>query len=156
MIRLPAFPIAGGCACGAVRYEITAPPIAAYACCCKDCQTLTGSAFSLALPVFRKDFRITLGEPGSWVRTAQSGNEIPQRLCATCGVRLYTEPPLSPETVTVRPGTLDEADWIQPAAAYWMSSAQAWTRFPEGTLLYDTQPDDFRPVLRAWRGMLAS
>ena len=33
----------GGCACGAVRYRLTAPPLIVHAC--RDCQKLTGSAF---------------------------------------------------------------------------------------------------------------
>jgi len=35
----------GGCACGAVRYRLTAPPLIVHACHCRDCQKLTGSAF---------------------------------------------------------------------------------------------------------------
>ena len=153
-LKLPVFPIQGGCACGAIRYEVTAAPIGVYACCCGDCQTLTGAAFSLAMPLMRKHFRVTQGEPAAWNRKADSGRTIPQRFCATCGTRLYTEPPLSPETITLRPGSLDDTSWLVPAAAFWTSSAQPWTQFPEGALLYETQPDDFMPVVRAWRGMI--
>jgi hypothetical protein len=31
-------PYAGGCACGAIRYEIAAEPMAANDCQCRDCQ----------------------------------------------------------------------------------------------------------------------
>lgn len=151
MGRAPSLPLTGGCACGAVRYEITGPPLAVYACCCTDCQTLTGSAFSLAMPVFRKDFAITRGEPESWVRTAASGNAIPQRICTTCGVRLFTEPVFGPQTVTVRPGTLDDTGWVRPVAAFYMGSAQPWTVFADDVLTYETQPADFMPVIAAWR-----
>ena len=151
---LPAFPIQGGCACGALRYEVTAAPIALYACCCAACQTLTGAAFSLAMPLMRETFRVTQGEPACWNRVADSGRTIPQRFCAACGTRLFTEPPLSPQTVTLRPGTLDDTSWLVPAAAFWTRSAQPWTVFPDGALLYETQPDDFMPVVRRWREML--
>jgi hypothetical protein len=37
----------GGCACGAVRYRLTAAPLIVHACHCRDCQKTTGSAFVL-------------------------------------------------------------------------------------------------------------
>ncbi|HEX2561826.1 GFA family protein [Phenylobacterium sp.] len=156
MIRLPTLPMSGGCACGQLRYEITGPPIAVYACCCADCQRITASGCSLAMPVMREHLRVTDGEAGTWLRTGGSGAQIPQRFCPRCGVRLWTEPAYAPQTVTVRPGSLDDPSWVRPVAAYWMSSAQPWVSFPAGTLLYDTQPDDFTPVVRAWRAQVGA
>lgn len=154
MNRLPRLPLTGGCACGALRYEISGAPIAVYACCCTDCQRVTASGCSLAMPVMREHFKVTRGEAASWMRTGGSGAQIPQRFCPGCGVRVWTEPAYAPQTVTVRPGGLDDTGWVRPAAAYWMRSAQPWVRFPDGTLLYDTQPDDFAPVISAWRAMV--
>lgn len=36
--------ITGGCACGAIRYEVTAEPIVTFNCHCRDCQKTTGGA----------------------------------------------------------------------------------------------------------------
>ena len=152
-VTLPKFPVSGGCACGAIRYELLKPPIALFACHCSDCQAITGSAFSLAMPVFCKHLRLTRGEPGVWIRTAQSGKQIPQRYCRDCGTRLFTEPGGEPATYTLRPGTLDDTSWIKPAAAFWTKSAQPWMTF-DGILAYDTQPSDFMPVVAAWRAMI--
>jgi hypothetical protein len=151
MSRLPSFPIEGGCACGAVRYALMAPPIAVYTCHCTACQTLSASAFSMAMPVFRKDFEVTRGQAATWLRTAASGTRIPQRFCADCGVRLFTEPPGGPHSLTIRPGTLDDTSWLKPIAAFWTRSAQPWATFDPDVLLYDTQPTDFVPVMRAWQ-----
>jgi hypothetical protein len=151
---LPDFPVQGGCACGAVRYELTAPPFALFACHCADCQTLTGSAFSLAMPIAPDALRITKGEVTRWVRKAASGREIPQYICGTCGTRLYTAPPGAVASLTLRPGTLDDTSWLRPAAAFWRSSAQPHVIFDDDMLVFDTQPDDFMPVMRAWRAAL--
>lgn len=35
--------ITGGCACGAIRYECTAEPVAAMHCQCRDCQHSSGT-----------------------------------------------------------------------------------------------------------------
>jgi hypothetical protein len=45
--------LSGGCACGAVRYELTAPALIVHACHCRDCQRLTGSAFVISLWIER-------------------------------------------------------------------------------------------------------
>jgi hypothetical protein len=155
IVTLPTFPVAGGCACGAVRYELTAAPYALFACHCADCQTMTGSAFSLAMPIAPEALRITKGELKMWLRTAASGRQIPQYICGECGTRIYTAPPGPTATLTLRPGTLDDTSWLRPAAAFWRSSAQPHVRFDEHMLVFDTQPDDFTPVLRAWRASLA-
>lgn len=154
MTKLPDFPIEGGCVCGAIRYRMTGPPIGLFACCCGDCQTQTGSAFSLAMPLMRERFEILRGEPATFVRPTGSGGHIPQRFCADCGARLFTEPPSAPQTITLRPGSLDDTSWLAPAAFFWTRSAQPWMTFPDGALTYETQPDDFMPVVRAWRAGL--
>jgi len=37
----------GGCACGAVRYQLASAPMFVHCCHCRDCQRQTGSAFVL-------------------------------------------------------------------------------------------------------------
>jgi hypothetical protein len=44
-------PQAGGCQCGAFRYELSAEPSLVYTCHCTECQHATSSAFSMALVV---------------------------------------------------------------------------------------------------------
>jgi hypothetical protein len=62
----PSLPLTGGCSCGAIRYEIAAFPLLLYACNCTDCQTASGSAFALSMPVMSNGFRIVQGEPKGW------------------------------------------------------------------------------------------
>ena len=47
----PTLPMTGGCACGAIRYELTSFPLLLYTCNCTNCQTASGSAFALNMPV---------------------------------------------------------------------------------------------------------
>jgi hypothetical protein len=37
--------LAGGCACGSIRYQLLTRPMFVNCCHCDDCQRLTGSAF---------------------------------------------------------------------------------------------------------------
>ena len=58
----------GGCQCGKIRYEIAEAPTLVYTCHCKDCQRLTGTAFSLGLVVAESAFRRSGTEPRSLQR----------------------------------------------------------------------------------------
>jgi hypothetical protein len=140
MIKLPQFPIEGGCACGQVRYRLTEAPLAIYTCHCSDCQTLSTSAFTLTMPVRPEALEIIKGTLRTWIRVPPSGNQLPQHVCPNCGVRIYSEPAHA-RSKSLRCGTLDDTSWIEPVAAIWMRSAQPWVRMPEGCLLYETDGD---------------
>src|SRR6266851_6919560 len=62
------FPQSGGCRCGAVRYEITGPPVAVHAYHCTECQRQSGSAFAMAAVIPQEHFRITRGTPKMYAR----------------------------------------------------------------------------------------
>ena len=52
-------PLTGGCLCGAIRYEVTQPPLKVYTCHCLDCQRITSSAFSIGVTIPGEAFRQT-------------------------------------------------------------------------------------------------
>ena len=74
-------PITGGCLCGAVRYEITAPVTALRACHCLNCQKHTGSGGSVNAVVPKDSFRITKGEPKKYDDSATQSGRTLSRLC---------------------------------------------------------------------------
>jgi hypothetical protein len=72
----PSLPLLGGCACGAIRYEITTFPQLLYACHCTDCQTQSGSAFALNMPVDTNALRFVKGEPKGGIRSPRNGAQV--------------------------------------------------------------------------------
>jgi hypothetical protein len=56
------FPLTGGCNCGAVRFEVTAPLALASYCHCKRCQRRSGAAASANAHPAPDTFRIVAGE----------------------------------------------------------------------------------------------
>jgi hypothetical protein len=155
-IKRPTLPLTGGCPCGLIRYEITAMPLALYACHCTDCQRKSGSAFALNMPLPAGAFRIVQGSPKGWSSTGPSGEVTTAWFCRDCSGRLYGERPSRPETITLRAGTLDDTSWLVPAVHIFMRSAQAWDgslrpAMAENVPCYDTMPEDFTPLVKAWR-----
>ena len=148
-MRTVQLPLTGGCFCGACRYALFAAPYVVYVCHCTDCQKQSGSAFNMTMPSPREAFRVTEGEPAAFMRTTARGRVTTIRFCGTCGSRLFAES--NPETVAIRPGTLDDTSWLAPAAQFYLSSSHVWARLA-GVIDHDTQPEEgFREAIRAWR-----
>jgi hypothetical protein len=145
-------PLTGGCQCGALRYEIGEAPHSTYTCHCTECQRTTGSAFSLAIVVPERAFRVTKGAPRLVERTADSGRIVTRWLCPECGCWIAGGPqPPAPGDIAagaapgemirrVRAGTLDDRSWLRPTAHFWTRSKQPWVVLPEGDRIYETQP----------------
>jgi hypothetical protein len=133
-------PQTGGCQCGALRYEITQEPQMIYACHCSDCQSITSSAFSMALVLPAKAFRLTAGEPQVIQRTADSGRVTNFWFCPKCSSWIFAG---RPDLVrNVRAGSLDDTSWLRPTVHFWTRSKQPWIAIPEGDQIFETQPPD--------------
>jgi hypothetical protein len=148
---IPALPLTGGCQCGAVRYRLTEMPLSLYACHCTNCQTMSGSAFGLSMPIARSAFEITQGQLKPWHRTTPSGAAAVLWFCGDCGCRVLGERPSRPGVGVLRGGSLDDTAWLTPVAHIWTRSAQSWMRFSEDVLTYPMEPEDFGPIAAAWR-----
>jgi hypothetical protein len=81
--------ITGGCACGAIRYEVTAEPIVMFNCHCRDCQQTTGGPYTPVFYVPAKAFKITKGSPKYYDTTSELVGENQRGFCPECGSRLF-------------------------------------------------------------------
>ena len=143
----------GGCSCGAIRYELTSFPLLLYTCNCTDCQTSSGSAFALNMPVATKGFRIVQGEPKGWHHLSPSGAEVSSWFCGECGARIYGSRKSRPDSMNLRAGTLDDTGWLTPVAHMFTQSAQAWMKPADGAECFGTAASDFAPLAHRWRAL---
>lgn len=148
----PSLPLTGGCACGAIRYEITSFPLLLYTCHCTDCQRISGSAFALNMPVATKSLRIVKGEPKGWHHISPSGVPVVSWFCGECGARIYGERSGRPATMNLRAGTLDDTRWLAPIAHIFWGSAQGWAQAAPSAECFEAAPD-FRLLAEKWRAM---
>ena len=150
MADLPAFPIEGGCICGAVRYRVKAPPLGVYNCHCKDCQRQSGAAYSASMIVRRTDFELLAGETLVFDKRADSGRMVRQHACAVCHTRLFNEPQGSPDFIVLKPGTLDDSRWAVPIGNIWTESRAPWSAIDPTEPSFPGQPAARDALFVAW------
>ena len=102
--------IAGGCLCGAVRFEIAADaPLGVRQCWCRVCQYL-GAGSGTVNAIFAKDAVTVSGPLTDYVSVADSGSVMHRRFCAECGTPVFSEAEPRPHQIIVRVGTLDDPE----------------------------------------------
>ncbi len=123
----------GGCACGTVRYRLTAAPLFVHCCHCSWCQRETGSAFAVNVLIEASEFELLRGDVERSVLPSASGEGQAFTRCAGCGVTLWSNYSGARGAVHfVRAGTLDDPSAAPPDIHIFTSTKQPWVQLPEG------------------------
>lgn len=127
------YPLAGGCNCGQVRYQLQSAPLFVHCCHCRWCQRESGSAFALNA-LIETDRVILLGAPPEWVDTpSASGKGQKIARCPCCRVALWSHyAGAGPAFSFVRVGTLDNPDALPPDIHIFTESKQPWLMLADG------------------------
>lgn len=116
---------AGGCACGAIRYEVDAEPVFAFHCQCRDCRRATGCGHVSALIVPRAAARVT-GTPKFAQTRTDSGHIASRGFCPDCGSHVLAGTGSAPELVAVFAGSLDDPEQFRPQMVIYHSRGPSW------------------------------
>lgn len=120
----------GGCARGAVRYEVRGEPIKVGLCHCTDCRKETGSTFLYYADWWLKDFSVI----GAYV-TYEGRSFSP-----ICGSRLFH---VDHEGTEICLGSLDEAPIeLVPSREGWIKRREPWLHAVEGASQHREDPTD--------------
>ena len=122
--------LTGGCACGKVRYELTAAPMFVHCCHCLDCQRQTGSAFVVNALIETDRIRMLSGEPVPVPVPTDSGRAHDIHRCPDCQTALWSDYGGRTYLRFVRVGTLDEPHRIAPDVHIYTRSKQPWVALP--------------------------
>ena len=126
--------IDGSCSCGNIKIEGEADPDKASVCHCTDCQSASGTAFRVSIPVSGATFKMT-GQPTIFIKTtAESGNPRVQAFCPTCGSPIYSTTPGEGQQAMyiVRVGILKQREQLTPKRQIWWRSARDWVTGLDG------------------------
>jgi len=104
---------AGGCVCGAVRFE-AGEPLRVTICHCTWCQRRTGSAFGTEV-VFEADKVAISGGTVTRYRhvSDESGRWLDVEFCGRCGTNLGFTLEMAPGIRTLPAGAFDDPVWIR-------------------------------------------
>jgi hypothetical protein len=142
--------IEGGCRCGRVRYRLRHEELPrVYACHCRDCQTWTGSAFSVQFILTEDELEVT-GDPALFELTSPDGERTSrQRACPVCFTRVYNTNTRRPGMAVVRAGTLDRSDELAIVAHIWAKRRLAGMEIPAGVPTWEegAPPAEFAEAL---------
>jgi hypothetical protein len=150
-VGMVGLPLVGGCMCGALRYEVSAPPLMIYNCHCTNCQKISGSAFNTSVIVAEAALRFAAGKPARVEWISDKGTTRYGLFCGACGSRIVNGGKPSTGVFSLRAGTLDDTSWVQPVGDTYTRSAQPWIRFVEGGLRAETTPESYAPFIEAFR-----
>jgi hypothetical protein len=124
--------LTGGCNCGSVRYEVTAPLIVASYCHCTRCQRRTGTAASANATPAPGSFRITSGEESLRAWKPEQGWE--KWFCGSCGSSMFSRHPDDLDRVGIRLGTFDTDPGVRPSYHQFVAYAAPWEPMPDDGL----------------------
>ena len=130
----------GGCACGALRYRMTAEPMFVHCCHCLNCQRQTGSAFAINLLIEAACVEVLHGTPQPVDAPRDDGSVQRIFRCADCQVAVFSEYS-SPAVWFVRGGTLDEPRAVAPDVHIFSRSKVGWVTLPGGVPAFDVYYD---------------
>ena len=105
----------GGCACGAIRYEVSGEPMAQNICQCRQCQRQTGTGHATFLAFSGADVSVQ-GKAGYWETVGENGTVKQAAFCPTCGSPVYFTLPALPDIFLLLAGNLDDPGRYRPQA----------------------------------------
>jgi len=129
----------GGCACGAIRFKVTAPFMGVGVCHCTDCQKASGGGPNYVALAPGGALEVTQGEPSIYRSHGDSGGEVGRAFCAKCGSPLWSLPP-GGGFMPVKLGALDENADLTPSLHLYTSSAPPWHLMHDGLPQFPKSP----------------
>jgi hypothetical protein len=119
---------AGGCLCGAVRFELSGPVHGLCWCHCTSCRRGAGAPAVPWGTVPCERFRVTRGELTEY----RSSPPVLRGFCAACGTSLTYRRDSRPAEIDVTLATLDEPARFAPQMHVWVSDKLPWVTISDG------------------------
>lgn len=130
----------GGCACGAVRYEIADEPVFMNECQCRQCQQRSGTGHGSYLSFGTQQNVKVSGEAKFWQVTADNGNVKSHAFCPQCGAPVYLTFSMAPTVFTIHAGSLDDPSRYRPQAMTFASRGHAWDHLDPALAKFQAMP----------------
>ena len=122
----------GGCACGAVRYELVGDIGFSFHCQCRSCQYLSGTGHASAF-ICKKEALSTTGDLTWFDRPAPSGNTVKSGFCPVCGTHVFNKNTGFEDNLFITAATLDDPSVFKATKVLYREEGHTWDFVdPEG------------------------
>jgi hypothetical protein len=133
--------IAGGCLCGAIRYQSEASPAMVAVCHCTACQKSSGSAFGLFVGMPKASVALVGDGLATYEDRANASGRLAFRtFCTRCGSPLSAGGEAFPDLVFLKGGSLDDPSWLKPNVHIWCDEKQPWVAIEAGVAQIPRNP----------------
>ncbi len=133
--------VSGGCLCGGVRFEVTAPFVRANHCHCSRCRKHSGTFGLTQGRVPREAFRLLQGQELVRVFRPAAGAAV-KAFCERCGSSLFGASWPEGSEISIRLGALDGDAGVRPQYHSFVASRAAWDELADdGLPRFDGRPE---------------
>lgn len=129
----------GGCACGAIRFKLTAPLMGVGICHCTECQKASGGGANYVALVPKPALEVISGAAKEFHRKGDSRAIVARAFCPDCGTPLWSIPTNEP-FLTVKLGAFDDNSKLMPQMHIYTESAPKWHLFHDGLPKFPKMP----------------
>jgi hypothetical protein len=119
---------AGGCLCGAVRYQLTGTVSNPCYCHCVSCRRAAGAPMVPWGTFARAALRITHGT----LTEFSSSPRVRRGFCPRCGTSLTYRHEARSDEIDVTLASLDDPTLIEPTMHVWVADRLPWMRIEDG------------------------
>lgn len=116
------------CSCGQVYLTCNGDPERTSICHCFECQKRTGSVFGVQAR-FKKGQLKYSGEMASYVRIADSGNQVHYYFCPQCSTTMLLTLSSCPDDWVVPVGVFHQQDLPLPSFSVYEERQHQWVKF---------------------------
>ena len=131
----PGAVVAGGCLCGAVRFEVDPPFLRAGHCHCSRCRKHSGTFGLTQARVARAQFRLLSG--AEKIRVYGKGEGAVKAFCVDCGSSLFGGTWPDGPQVSIRMGAFDGDPGIRPQFHTFVGSRAPWDEICDALPQYE-------------------
>jgi hypothetical protein len=122
---------AGGCACGAVRYQVVGEPEICQICHCRYCQRRLGTAFATVAYFNESNVNLLQGDLHEYEHLSdETGRWLRMQFCPRCGTTVTHTVEIRPGLRAIAVGTLDDPEWPRIQRHIWTQSKRSWISIP--------------------------
>ncbi len=112
----------GGCLCGKVRFQVSAPKIDSGYCHCRTCQKNSGAPVVAWVTFPATGFAWTQGAPGNY----RSSPQARRQFCADCGSYMVFLSDWFPGEVSVNTASFDDPEAFPPEMHIFTDARISW------------------------------